>query len=67
MYAKLPPGILHGGVRQFGLFKECLDFQYTPNQTDEIGVIDGQYCTINHASNSLGYPIESDSLQWRDM
>lgn len=69
MYSKLPPGILFGGTRQFGLFSECLDFQHTPNETliDKVGIIEGQYCTLNHASSSIGWPIESERLTWRDM
>lgn len=67
MYSKLPPGILHRGTRQFGLFNECLNFKYTPKEVDEVGLIEGQYCTINHATRSHGYPIDSERLTWRDM
>lgn len=67
MYAKLPPGILHRGTRQFGLFTECLNFRHEPPIDDGVGVIEGQYCTINHASSSIGAPIDSERLTWRDM
>ncbi|KAL7038797.1 hypothetical protein ACKWTF_009696 [Chironomus riparius] len=66
MYAKLPPGILHRNVRQFGLFNECLNLKHTA--TDEnVGLIQGQYCTINHVSSSNGLPIDNDRLVWKDI
>lgn len=66
MYAKLPPGILHGGTRQFGLFSECLDFRYEPPD-DGVEVIEGQYCSLNYVHFGIGAPIENPTLTWRDM
>ncbi|XP_070501272.1 nose resistant to fluoxetine protein 6-like isoform X2 [Chironomus tepperi] len=66
MYAKLPPGILHRNVRQFGLFTECLNLKHTAAD-DTVGLIQGQYCTITHTSSSSGSPIDSDRLEWRDI
>lgn len=66
MYAKLPPGILHRNVRQFGLFTECLNLKHK-SVDENIGLIQGQYCTITHISSSNGLPIDNDRLEWRDM
>ncbi|KAG5669356.1 hypothetical protein PVAND_017244 [Polypedilum vanderplanki] len=62
MSSKISFGILHGNTRQFGLFTECLDFKHT-TENEKIGIIYGQYCTVNQISFSNKSMVQKDFEQ----
>lgn len=65
VWAKFQSGILHGNVRNFGLFTECVRFRQ--NTLPDVGLITGQHCTISFRSISDGSWNSDSDFSWRDM
>lgn len=64
VWAKFQSGILHGNLRNHGLFTECVRFRH---DSTDVGLITGQHCTVSYRSDSDGVWSGDREFTWGDM
>lgn len=67
-WAKIQSGILLGNLQNPGLFTECINFHYEPEDLN-VETIQGQHCmvTIIARDNVTFAPPDENFFDWREM